>query len=526
MAKALFTNNAAGTLSAAVASTDTLIYLGAGQGALFPTITGSDYFYITVTMLASPYNMEIMKVTTVSTDTLTVTRGQDNTVANVSGFAISDPVELRVTAKVLQELQPGKLLGLTKFLSSNASWTPNSNTTKIVVCCIGGGGNGGNASTSGAGGGGGGGAGQVVWGEIETILSSYSVTVGAAGGTSSFGSVASAVGGGNGGNAVSTVTTGGAGGHNGGGGTGGAGYCTGTAGNSGYSTSAGTGGTGSGTVNSGAGGGGGGAVPSIQFVDRRREWFCWGAWYCCEHWRCCSSKLRSRWRRLWVSWYRKYNFWWNWRSGWFWNSRRLGVFLMSTSGTTTFSLTRDDIINYALRKIGRLDLGSTPDSTMVANTATALDMMIKSWITRGIKLWTINEIVLTLVSSQTKYVVGPTGTDLVTDKPMKLKQAWLRDISVTPQTDIPLNLISQYDYNLLGSKFSTGTANSIYMEVGRDNSNIYLYLTPDTYSGTNYQLHFVTQRTYTRCWSFYKQFRFSYRMVIHSWMEFSSRNCS
>lgn len=105
MAKALFTNNAAGTLSAAVASTDTLIYLGSGQGALFPTITGSDYFYITVTMLASPHNMEIMQVTNVSTDTLTVVRGKDKTVANASGFSISDPVELRVTAVVLQELQ-------------------------------------------------------------------------------------------------------------------------------------------------------------------------------------------------------------------------------------------------------------------------------------------------------------------------------------------------------------------------------------------------------------------------------------
>lgn len=112
MAKALFTNNAAGTLSASVASSNTLIYLGAGQGALFPTITGSDYFYITVTMLASPYNKEIMKVTAVSTDTFTVSRGQDNTVANASGFAISDPVELRVTAKVLQEIQSNLVGGL------------------------------------------------------------------------------------------------------------------------------------------------------------------------------------------------------------------------------------------------------------------------------------------------------------------------------------------------------------------------------------------------------------------------------
>lgn len=168
---------------------------------------------------------------------------------------------------------------------------------------------------------------------------------------------------------------------------------------------------------------------------------------------------------------------------------------MSTSGTTSFALTRDDIINYALRKIGRLDLGSTPDTDTVTNAATALDMMIKSWITRGIKLWTITELTLPLVASQTKYVIGPTGANLVTDKPMRLKQAWLRDITVTPNTDIPLNIISQYDYNVFGSKFSTGTPNSAYLEVGRDNSNLYLYLTPDSYSGTNYQVHIVTQRT-------------------------------
>lgn len=167
---------------------------------------------------------------------------------------------------------------------------------------------------------------------------------------------------------------------------------------------------------------------------------------------------------------------------------------MSTSGTTTFTLARDDIIQYALRKIGRFDIGTTPDSTVVANAATALDMMIKSWINKGIKLWTVEQYVLPLVSGKTSYNIGPTGIDLVTDKPFKLRQAWLRNISVTPSDDVPLNLISQYDYNLFGSKFSTGTANSIYMEVLRDNSNVYLYLTPDTYSQSNYQLYFVAQR--------------------------------
>jgi hypothetical protein len=167
---------------------------------------------------------------------------------------------------------------------------------------------------------------------------------------------------------------------------------------------------------------------------------------------------------------------------------------MSTSGTTSFSLTRDQIISYALRKLGVLELGVTPDADTVANAANALDMMVKSWITKGIKLWTITEITLPVVSGSSSYSIGPTGTSLVTDKPMKLKQAWLRNVSVTPQNDIPLQIISQNDYNLMGSKFSTGTPNSVYMEVGRDNSILKVYLTPDVYAQTSYQIHLVSQR--------------------------------
>jgi hypothetical protein len=46
----------------------------------------------------------------------------------------------------------------------------------------------------------------------------------------------------------------------------------------------------------------------------------------------------------------------------------------------------------------------------------------------------------------------------------------------------------------MGSKFSTGTPNSVYMEVGRDNSILKVYLTPDVYAQTSYQIHLVSQR--------------------------------
>lgn len=170
---------------------------------------------------------------------------------------------------------------------------------------------------------------------------------------------------------------------------------------------------------------------------------------------------------------------------------------MSTSGTTIFALTRDQIIQFALRKIGVLELGVTPNATEVTNAAQALDMMIKSWITKGVKLWTVQEIAIPLVSGTSSYVIGPTSFSpaVVAPKPMKLVQAWLRDTTTTPYRDIPVMCISKQEYNKFGSKFSSGVSNSCYLEVGRDTSTLYTYLTPSTTSAATYQMRISTQRT-------------------------------
>lgn len=90
-----FTNNAASTLSAGINASVTSITLTAGGGALFPALSGSQYFYGTISNTAGTVN-EIVKVTARSTDTLTVVRAQDNTTA--SSFSAGDNFQLRVTA--------------------------------------------------------------------------------------------------------------------------------------------------------------------------------------------------------------------------------------------------------------------------------------------------------------------------------------------------------------------------------------------------------------------------------------------
>lgn len=94
-----FTNNASATLAASIISTSTSITVTTGQGALFPTLGAGDYFY--ATLYDSSNNIEIIKVTARSGDTLTATRGQDGTTARA--YAAADKLELRVVAASLND---------------------------------------------------------------------------------------------------------------------------------------------------------------------------------------------------------------------------------------------------------------------------------------------------------------------------------------------------------------------------------------------------------------------------------------
>ena len=95
-------NNAYSTILTGINSSVTTISLAVGEGAHFPTasVASGNYFY--VTLLDTSNNLEIVKVTNRTNDTLTVTRGQDGTTARA--FATGDRVELRVTAALLGDL--------------------------------------------------------------------------------------------------------------------------------------------------------------------------------------------------------------------------------------------------------------------------------------------------------------------------------------------------------------------------------------------------------------------------------------
>lgn len=151
---------------------------------------------------------------------------------------------------------------------------------------------------------------------------------------------------------------------------------------------------------------------------------------------------------------------------------------MTTTGTNTFTVTRDDIIKASLRLLGVIGVGETPLTEDYTNCSQALNIMIKGWAKKGIPLWVTQQITLPMVTSVTSYQIGPTATGtgaLVTSKPLKIFDAFIRDSN---NYDTQLLLISRQEYDILGSKSSTGIPNQYYWDNGDPNGTLYVFNVP------------------------------------------------
>ena len=79
---------------------------------------------------------------------------------------------------------------------------------------------------------------------------------------------------------------------------------------------------------------------------------------------------------------------------------------MATSGNTIKVLTRDDIINAALRKLVVISEGTTPSTLQVTNAAEALNIIVAEFRTLGMQSWARNIYNLVIVPGQDTYNFG------------------------------------------------------------------------------------------------------------------------
>jgi hypothetical protein len=158
---------------------------------------------------------------------------------------------------------------------------------------------------------------------------------------------------------------------------------------------------------------------------------------------------------------------------------------MATSGTYTFSMSRDDIIKAALRLTTRYGSGETIPPQDITDCALALNMMVKPMAYEGSPLWCIKDYAVPLISGQATYNLSTaTGMTL----PVRIMDAYIRD---SAGNDVSITLESRYDYDTLGQKASPGTPNQGFYDPQLGAGTITLYNVP---ADSTHTLHVVIQR--------------------------------
>lgn len=134
MGQPLVPNNVWAVLAAPLTLTSVSVPLQAGQGARFPSLAGGNWTY--ATLVDASNDLEIVKVTAVTGDTLTVQRAADGTVART--WSAGARVECRFNAAyiddlknyILQTLDAGGLVMTGAMMLANDPTLPNELVTK------------------------------------------------------------------------------------------------------------------------------------------------------------------------------------------------------------------------------------------------------------------------------------------------------------------------------------------------------------------------------------------------------------
>lgn len=165
---------------------------------------------------------------------------------------------------------------------------------------------------------------------------------------------------------------------------------------------------------------------------------------------------------------------------------------MATSGVTTFSMTGDQIVNAAMRKIAVLGDGQSPSATQLSNATQALNVMLKSFTVKGMPLWVMSEYSLALTATRT-YTFG-IGQTVAIPAPLKVTQVVRVDADADSQ--VPLNVRTHYDYNLLSAGSSEGPPTTYWYEPLNQTGVLHVWPTPDTDSIANQTLKIVYQKPF------------------------------
>ena len=141
---------------------------------------------------------------------------------------------------------------------------------------------------------------------------------------------------------------------------------------------------------------------------------------------------------------------------------------MATSGTTTFNLDIDDVIEDAYERCGV----ETRSGYDLKSARRSLNILFQEWMNRGVHLWKVENVTANLTAGTTTYTAPSDASDLL--------EMTFRTVSGSNTTDTTMSKISRSEYQALPNKFSQGQPTQYYVERNLSNVVINLYQTPNT----------------------------------------------
>ena len=153
---------------------------------------------------------------------------------------------------------------------------------------------------------------------------------------------------------------------------------------------------------------------------------------------------------------------------------------MATSGTTSFNLTIDDVIEEAYERCG-IRTNSGHD---LKSARRSLNLLFSDWGNRGVHLWKVTLQTQALTAGVFQYATPTDCNDVL--------EAYISTTSNTTSTtqDVSLTKIDRSAYAALPNKGATGQPSQYY--VSREiNPQIYLYQAPDASTYTFVKYYYI-----------------------------------
>lgn len=139
---------------------------------------------------------------------------------------------------------------------------------------------------------------------------------------------------------------------------------------------------------------------------------------------------------------------------------------MALSGTYDSTWTVTEVIAAAYKKIGVGIAGETLSSQEQTDGIDVLQLMLRTWAAKGIRIWLNETQSVTLVAATTTYTLSP--------RTLEVYQAYRR----TDDNDVPIRIVTREEYERIPDKTVTGAPYMVYINRTRTTTTASVYPVP------------------------------------------------